>query len=112
MTTFTVPIRTYNLTNSREHWAIKAKRAKAERKAVMYRCPKYGGPALIVVTIVRVGPRVQDGDGLQASLKGIRDGIASRLGVDDGSAIVRWEYGQETGEEYEVRVRIDLVVPG
>lgn len=104
--TFTVPLKTVNPTNSREFWAVKAKRAKAERKAVAYRMPKYPGPALFVVTMVRSGPNELDDDGNIAALKGVRDGVAARLGVDDGSKLVRWEYGQERGE-YGVRVTIE-----
>jgi hypothetical protein len=47
-----------------------------------------------------------DDDGAQASCKAIRDGIADKLGVNDGSDLVTWRYAQEKGP-YSVRVEIE-----
>lgn len=102
---FLVPIETKNTSNLREHHFVRAKRLAKERKAAMALCPRYRGPPLLVVTLVRVGPRTLDDDGLRSALKAVRDGVASRLGVDDGSQLVAWRYGQERGEP-GVRVTI------
>lgn len=105
--TFTIPITTESMSNARLHWAVKAKKVKAQRTATAYRTPpalKALGP-LLVVTLTRVAPRELDDDNLRGALKGVRDQVASALGVDDRSRLVRWEYGQEKGE---ASVRVDV----
>ncbi len=97
---FTVPIQTESMSNARLHWAIKAKKVKSQRSATAYRTPpalKTLGP-LLVVTLTRVSPRQMDDDNLRGALKGVRDQVASALGVDDRSKLVRWDYEQEKGE--------------
>lgn len=47
-----------------------------------------------VVRLARLSAGKMDDDGLAASQKGVRDGIAQALGVDDGSAAIRFEYSQ------------------
>lgn len=105
---FSVPIRTESMSNARLHWAVKAKKVKAQRDATAYRTPpglKTLGP-LLVVTLIRVAPRRLDDDNLRGALKAVRDQVASAMGVDDRSSLVRWEYGQESGED-EVRVTVE-----
>jgi hypothetical protein len=46
-----------------------------------------------IVDLIRVSSGKMDGDGLQASFKGIRDGIADALCVNDGGPFVVWRYG-------------------
>ena len=58
-----------------------------------------------VVEIIRVGKRTLDGDNLQNASKGLRDGIAARLGVDDADPRVEWKYSQQKGD-YAAIVRI------
>ncbi len=48
-----------------------------------------------------------DTDGLAASFKAIRDGIADDIGMDDGSNFYEWIYTQEIGKEYAVRITIE-----
>lgn len=106
---FVVPIFTESMSNARIHWTVKAKTVKAQRRATAYRTPpalKVLGP-LLVVTLTRVSPRELDDDNLRGALKGVRDQVASALGVDDRSRLVRWEYGQEKGEP-SVRVDVGL----
>ena len=114
---FIVPIRTVSEANRREHWAAKAKRAKAQREAarvisitelrrvdraihVMDICHR--------ITLTRVAPRKLDTDNLARSLKAVRDGIADALGIDDGDERVVWLYAQRRGapKTYEVEVEI------
>lgn len=97
-----IPIRAVSLANQREHWGKRASRAKAHRRAAWLATPKRGLPLIVLLT--RVGKRKLDGDNLQGSLKSIRDGVADRLGVDDANPMVRWEYAQEVGKEYAVRI--------
>jgi hypothetical protein len=95
------------MSNARLHWAAKAKKVQAQRRATAYRTPpglKTLGP-LLTVTLTRVSARQLDDDNLRGALKAVRDQVACALGVDDGSALVRWEYRQEKGEDgVEVRV--------
>lgn len=66
-----------------------------------------------VVTLTRVSAGKMDGDGLQGSQKGIRDGIAQALGVDDGSEVIEWRYAQARGKrgKHAVHVRIERKQP-
>lgn len=109
---FTVPVRV--LTNTREHWAKKAKRIADERgwtrwatRAATNRCsmePPYR------VSVTRVYPnrgKAMDAQNLPDALKAVIDGIADELGIDDGDERIEWVWGQEVGDEYAVRVRIE-----
>jgi hypothetical protein len=101
------PLRTHSTLNKREHWAVRAKRAKAEREAACLFCPR--NIALpCVVTLTRIAPRELDGDNLAASFKATRDGIADRIGVNDRDPLVTWEYQQMRGKPKEYRVRIEV----
>lgn len=106
--TGTLPVRAVSLTNMREHWAMKSRRAKQQRLAALA-IPGLDASWLpCVVTLTRIAPRELDDDNNASSLKHVRDGVADRLGVDDRDPRVRWEYGQERGgvREYAVRVEI------
>lgn len=106
----TIPVRTVSALNVREHWATRSKRVKAERREGFF---AFHGvkrlPLPCVVTIVRLGPRKLDDDNLRGALKGIRDGMADRLGVDDADPEVEWRYGQESSKAYAVRIVVESV---
>lgn len=92
-----IPIRIVSVANKREHWAVRHKRAKAHRMAAIM-VPKAELPCTVKLTRVAPGNAgVMDGDNLQMGFKGLRDGIAARLGVDDADPRIRWEYAQEKG---------------
>jgi hypothetical protein len=57
------------------------------------------------VTITRIAPRELDSDNLASCAKGIRDGVADALRVDDGDERIRWTYKQERGKP---AVRVDI----
>jgi hypothetical protein len=106
-----IPIKTVSEANAREHWAIKAKRAKIQRKdakAVVggqlwkgrYKLP-------LAISFVRIGKSKLDSDNLQGSFKAIRDGVADALGINDGSDLITWDYKQEKGKEYAVRIKVE-----
>jgi hypothetical protein len=105
---FSIPGAVKNTSNQREFWAAKAKRVKAERAKALKLCPRWTGSPLLVVTLTRYGLREMDGDGLQAALKATRDGIASRLKVDDATPLVRWEYAQATCTAGTERVEVEI----
>jgi hypothetical protein len=90
-----LPIKTVSAANKREHWAVRAKRTKAERNVAFLMTPHMELP--VDVTLTRVSPRELDDDNLRPALKAIRDGVADRLGVNDRDPQVRWSYRQEKG---------------
>lgn len=104
--TVVLPIKLVNGANAREHWHERSKRAKVHRDIVSQFIPRRLLPPLPAqVNIVRIGPRRMDCDGNAIAAKHLRDGIADLFALDDGSPLIRWEYGQEYGE-YGVRVEI------
>jgi hypothetical protein len=104
--TGTFPIRMDSMLNLRLHWASKHKKVKALRDAAIV-VPR-GLPLPCRVIITRIAPRELDGDNLQGAAKGLRDGIADRLGVDDRDPRVSWLYAQERGKPREYAVRISI----
>jgi len=108
MITATIPLRIVSAANRREHWAAKARRAKAERAAAMA-VPKPRPAARYRITLTRIGPRAikDEHDNLPTAFKALVDGIADRLGIDDGDERLTWVYRQERGTEYAVRVEIE-----
>lgn len=109
-----------NALNAREHWAIDAKRARKQRDAVC---------AAVYTALARrrfaVGPAVPkrvrfdafvarpfDGDGLQAALKHVRDGLIDASVIDDdGPASGHvFEYAQSRAAEWARGVRITITL--
>lgn len=103
MTEYKIPIRLVSITNAREHWSVRAKRAKLHRISAMV-IGKHRLP--VEVEIVRHGRKMLDDDNLPPACKSLRDGIADRLGVDDASPLIKWRYSQVTGREYLAVVKI------
>lgn len=110
--TLRLPIRTVNALNVREHWAKRAKRAKMERflaSIAVSRKSRALPPCAVLLT--REAPRGMDqGCGLNASLKAIRDGVADALGVNDNDPRVTWAYDQRKSKTYGVVIQIRSVV--
>ena len=115
----TVPIQTVNALNTREHWAARHRRNVKESKMIALACRapplaeilaayRSVPPGPVVVELVRIGKRRMDDDGAIASLKAVRDALAAALGVDDGSRLIRWQYAQELGPRYGVRITVDI----
>ena len=100
MLRYEIPGKAQSASNLREHWAVKAKRVKAER-ATSYRHARANGVQrigpLLVVTLTRRAPRRLDNSNLGAALKAYIDGIASALRLDDASTLVQFVLRQETG---------------
>lgn len=61
--------------------------------------------AYFVVLLRRRGPRMMDPDNAEASAKGVIDGIARKLCIDDGDPFVRYVVDQEKGP-YAVRAEL------
>jgi hypothetical protein len=109
-----LPIRTVSEPNQREHWSKKARRVKDQRcttglvvRAELRRS-KLSLDDGLVVTLCRVAPRTLDDDNLRGATKGLRDGVADALGINDRDPRVSWEYEQRRGHagEYAVSVTI------
>ena len=110
-----LPVVLRNVANLREHWATKAKRAKAHRSsAYMALRPLLwdlngAPPPVAVVLLTRVyasrGRRMDD-DGAARACKAIRDGVADALGIDDGSERVTWLVDQAKGDVPGVRIEV------
>lgn len=87
--------------NMREHYAARAKRVKLEREAT---ARALRGPFVYGslhdddgarITLHRPWARVPlDSDNLSGAFKGVRDEVASFLGVDDKSERLHWIYTQ------------------
>lgn len=106
-----IPLRTERGQNTREHWARRAARVKAEKWAVAWSLFDAFGhtppwPLPIAVTLTRCAPSGGlDDDNLVGSLKAIRDAVAEWLGVDDKhSQTVRYAYAQQHAREWAVRI--------
>jgi hypothetical protein len=85
--------------NNRDHWRIKAKRTRIQKKLGFIAGKKLCvlmGEHPIKVTLIRYGVRLLDDDNLRSALKAVRDGVAKALGKDDSpdNGIV-WTYRQE-----------------
>lgn len=108
----TFPCRTVSGMNVREHWAVKAARAKKHRGEtyLQLRCAALGYELPCTVTLIRIAPRPLDGDNLQASLKNVRDGVADWLKVDDRDLRVTWKYEQRRGKPKEYAVEVCVCV--
>lgn len=101
-----LPIRTVNALNRREHWAKRSTRTRAERHHAWAEVFNTDCAAPCAVSLTREAPRAMDGDGLQASFKAIRDGVADALGVNDNDPRVSWQYAQRKSKEYAVVIEI------
>lgn len=97
--------------------SIKAQREMGERIARTFAATAGAGAGRIlmgldagflVIVITRIAPRSLDSDNLEANAKGVRDGIAAGLGIDDRSSLVRYVVSQEQGAPRECRVRAEL----
>jgi len=117
----TIPLHVISESNSRCHWAVKAKRVKEQRtSAAVYirfglmKFQRDGKDILppFSVTLTRIGKRLLDGDNLQGAFKATRDGIADALKVNDGDVrMVEWKYAQEVRDYYAVKIEICGMIP-
>lgn len=102
-----LPVQTVNeLNGNRQHWTVISRRRKSTRMVAKTMVPKADLPC--VVTMTRLSAGTLDGDGLQAALKSVRDGIADKLEVNDNSPLVEWRYGQEKVPRGTFGVRVQI----
>lgn len=118
-----IPLRTVSALNAHELWQARNRRTKAERaetdvalrrrmgwqaQAAFKRELAAGGR--LVVTLERRGRGTLDDDNLRGALKGVRDEVASWLGINDRDERVRWDYEQSRWRTWSVLVRIESEV--
>ncbi len=115
MPTLTIPLpglRLVSLANQREHWRVRAKRAKAHRSAglLVVRAALRGKAPVFPLTVIitRIAPRALDDDNLTGSAKSLRDGVADALGIDDRDPRVKWAVAQRRGKSREYGAEIEL----
>lgn len=114
MIEFTLPIKTVNPTNSRQHWRTVSKRGRLEKSHAYYAVKSIHPmpPLPVSVTFTRIGAGSMDeDDNLRASMKHLKDGIALAFGIDDKDKRITWQYAQEKAKRgvYGVRIRIEAV---
>ena len=108
MIEFTLPIRTVNITNVREHWSDRSRRAKQHRFAAKVMAMKHQAQMPVSVLLIRHSPGTLDDDAVGPALKSVRDGIADAFGVPDNDPRIRWHYDQAKAPrgQHFVTVRI------
>lgn len=106
--------------NRRDHWAVKAKRVRAQKDLVLAALAgrdlaAFRAAPRLRVTFARVmGPRgrVMDaGDNLNGAFKACRDAVAHALKRDDGDPWWDWRYDpvQVRGADYGVRISFEVL---
>jgi hypothetical protein len=94
-----LPLRLESVANLREHWTARHRRAKQHRfiaKCAVRVHVNQPWADRLDVLLVRIAPRALDShDNLRISCKGVVDGVADALGVDDRDPRVTWRYEQE-----------------
>lgn len=90
-------IKTVSEANTREHWALKHRRKKAQQAdfAMLWRYHKAKVTLPAVITFTRYSCNLLDADNLAGAFKHVQDQLARELGIDDGSSLVQWRYQQE-----------------
>lgn len=109
--TATIPIRLPSISNQRLHWAAKYRLLKSHKEAAYIVLPKSAASMTppYRITLTRVGPRLLDRDNLVAAFKGVIDGIASRLGLNDNDPRLDFIFEQVVETFYAIRIRIEEV---
>lgn len=103
-----LPVKTVSEMNQRGHWSARAKRMRTHRRTAYALTPAITAlPA--AVRLVRLSAGTLDDDNLRSALKGVRDGVADKLGIADNDPRVRWLYGQERCKRGDHAVRVELI---
>lgn len=107
-----IPIRTQG-SNDRDHWQQRHRRVQTERRHTA-KCllgqkrPQI--PCRVILTRLSFGSL--DDDNVRAALKGVRDEIASWLGIDDRrDTQVRYEYRQRRVARGQFGVEVEFGPP-
>lgn len=116
---FTLPLRLVTESNTKGHWAAKARRAKEQRHVAFMlttthlvletRSPAVHSLLPCHITMTRVAPRRLDVDNLWSSFKHVIDGIADAFHLPDNDPRFEWDVAQDRGgpNHYSVRIQIE-----
>lgn len=109
----TLPIKTVSESNSREHWTARNKRKRSQQEEILFEWRNKAGQQRFKlpcrVTFTRYSTKFLDDDNIRGAFKGVRDAVASLLGVDDDPmAPVEWCYVQERTKKREHLVIIEV----
>ena len=107
-----IPIKTVSEANMREHWGVKHGRQILQSNAVAYGLFPYRTEIAefklpLAISFTRIGKRELDSDNLQSAFKKIRDKVAAILSVNDGDKQIKWDYQQEKGSRYAIRIKVE-----
>lgn len=117
-----LPLYLPSASNLREHWGARAKRAKAHRQEAFAEvrkvAPKLTPRLSAEIRLTRIARRELDAhDNLRTCFKGVIDGIADALGVDDRNPRLSFSFAQEKVsapkalKDHQVgRVRIQITI--
>ena len=99
---FQIPLEVISEANRRDHWRVKAARAKRQRSVIALHCRSLTGkPKPAEVMLTRLAPRKLDDDNLSSAFKAVRDEVAKLMGFDDRNEMVTWRYGQRKPDCFE-----------
>lgn len=122
---WTHPMKLPSCANLREHWATRAKRMRQHHTIGLVATGAAASkvrngyevtttrrwlpnplptPTKILVMLTRHGVRRLDSDNLASAFKGVRDGVAAAIGIDDGDPRITWMYEQDKCKRGEERV--------
>lgn len=121
LTIWHLPIKTASESNSNEHWAIKARRHRLQKKRIFQEF-LVNPPSVISfpcqVILTRIAPRKLDkDDNLPTSFKYIKDAIAESLtgikqaGRADDDDRISWTFKQEKGNPKEYAIKVEMSMP-
>jgi len=113
--TWNIPLRTVSEGNNTDHWSVKAKRVRMQKKIVKIAMAKDIKEVTLPckVLLVRLSERELDFDNFVYSLKAIRDSICELLipnlapGRADGDKRIEVAYKQEKAKRTTLRVEIE-----
>jgi hypothetical protein len=108
----TLPLRTKNPNNNREHWRVVWRRSQKEREQTLMfvraAVLRHGIKLPVLVTLTRISAGELDDDNLRSSGKSVRDGVADVFGIPDNDPRIRFAYAQEKCKPKTYGVRIEL----
>ena len=99
-----LPIRLPSFSNTRyHHMALhRVKDGHKTAAALALRGPVRGLQAPLRIVLTRIGPKRLDPGNIEGSFKGIQDGVAAALHIDDGDPRLKWVYEQRCAEPDEL----------
>lgn len=117
MKSWQLPIKTVSEANCSQHWTIKHKRHKGQKRIIALWASANNIKATSLpctITLTRLAPLMLDeGDNLPCSMKYLRDYIAGEIlpglaaGRADGDKRITWRYAQEKSAILALRIEID-----